>query len=584
MSCNCSPNNCTCGCQSSDPCAIPSCTTSCSVGEACAQTESSCAAAESECCTNCNLFVETTASFNMPACDGEGSMFVDDASRLYVGAILYADGVGYLEVTAIIDATEITVKNNCPECDLHVLDPGNPVVSGTEFGVGIPFCGSAGSTEYTGPMLDSDYFIPAVGACVLIAVTSIEGLAIGDTIAIGSNRYTINDIPNVTTLEICNDGDGGSPGTLVEKDADGDGVLNFPILRISSINPCAEPPVDEGRLIVCSTGSTQNVMEGTIDNQVPAWVDANGQFELKVIQGLTTCVTLVCCLNLDPDADECDEYLIDVLPDTDDFDAALTPLLPNPLKITIDGDPFCVTEVVDSNTLRVIPAFEVTVIVQYAEGAVVCIDECCNQCVPHILTMDDSFASNSCEPEILIGTGIITMAAATGIDTDTFPASLGDNNECGGEVGADYLWQLDVLNDQCCDCRKYFEITSNFECAVDNADPDTFINVEFRILKILPAATTQSFAAFPFTSPRPVIVPANACDLLPNFQTINTYKGTVYDRGFIDPGETARFVGHIRIVTENNSQIEVGYNFAADWRVWVKVWNYDCASVVVDIP
>lgn len=583
MSCNCSSNNCTCGCQTKDPCSIPSCTTACSSGEPCAQTESSCEAAEQDCCTNCNLFVETVQSFNMPACNGEGSMFVDDASRLYVGAILYAEGVGYLEVTAIIDATEITVKNNCPECTTHVLDPGNPVASGTQFGVGIPFCASEGDVEFLGPMLDSDYFIPNVGACVLIAVTNIDGLAIGDVVSIDSNRYRINDIPTTTSIEICNDGDGGTPGVLVEKDPDGDGVLNFPVIRISSVNPCTETPVDEGRLIVCSTGSTQAVMEGTIENQVPAWVPANTQFELRVMQNLAVCVSLVCCLNLDPEADECDEYLIDVTPDTDDFDEALNRLLPNPLQITIDGDPFCVTEVVDSNTLRVIPSFEVVEVVQYGEGAVVCIAECCLQCVPHILTMDDSSGDHGCEEEILLTTTVLPLTASVGIKTWTFPASLAENTQTGFEEGAAYLWQLDLANEGCCDCRKYIEIASNFECLVDIDDPDLFVNVEFRILKLLPVANSQSFAAMPFVSPRSQIT-AQPTDLISAWQTINTYKGTAFDRGFIEPNETARFVGHIRIVAENNSGAPVGFLFGASWRIWPKLWNFACADAVVDVP
>jgi hypothetical protein len=581
MSCNCSPNNCTCGCQTLDPCSISSCTTACSAGEPCAQTESSCTAEEQDCCTNCNLFVETIQAFNMPACDGEGSMFVDDASRVAVGSILYAEGVGYLEVTAIVDATELTVKNNCPECTKHVLDPGNPVAEGTQFAVGIPFCASEGDVEFLGPMLNSDYFIPAVGLCVLVAVTNVEGLAIGDVVSIDSNRYRINDIPTTTSLEICNDGDGGTPGVFVEKDADGDGILNFPVIRVSSINPCLEPAVDEGKLLVCD-GGIQAMMEGTIENQVPAWVPANDQFELRVIQNLAICVTLVCCLTLDPEADECDEYLIDVLPDTDDFDTALNELLPNYLKITIDGDPFCVTEVVDSNTLRVIPAFEVTEIVQYIEGAVVCIAECCEQCVPHIWTMDDSFENNNCEPEILVTTGIVILAAPVGIHTFTFPESIGVLGQTGFEVGAGFMWQLDVENEGCCDCRKYIEISSNFETLMDIDTADVFANVEFRILKLLPAANSQSFAAMPFVSDRTLIV-AQPPDLISAAQTINTYKGTAYDRGFIDPDETARWVGHIRIVTENNTMAPVDLGFGASWRVWVKMWNFDCANATVEI-
>lgn len=580
MSCNCPPNNCNCGCQSTDPCGISSPSSACSAGEPCAQVQSSCDDAEQqECCTNCNLFVETTQAFNMPACDETGSLFVDDASRLYPGAVLYAEGVGYLTVIEILDASEVTVRNDCPECALHVLDPGAPVTSGTQFGVGIPPCFSDGDLEFSGPRLNSDYFIPNVGNCVMIAVTSIEGLAIGDTIAIGSNRYRINDIPTTTSMEICNDGEGGAPGVLVEKDPNGDGILDYPILRISSVNPCTATPVDAGRILVCSGGSTQVAMEGSIENQVPAWDTGTEEFELKVINNLATCVTLVCCLNLDPEADPCDEYLIDVSPDTTKFDEALTPLLPNPLKITIDGDAFCVTEVVDSNTLRVVPSFDVTEVVQYGDGAVVCIDECCRQCVPHILTMDDSAGANGCTEEILVGTGIVVLDAETGIFTNTFPASIAINNQTGFEEAAHHLWKLEIMNDECCDCRKYFEVTSNFETAISNGNTDqVYVNVEFRILRTAPTQNSQAFASMPFTSDRETIS-AQAPDLIPGFQSISTYKGTVYDRGFVNPGETVTLKGHVRIVSENLTGGTLNFSFLANWRIWVKLWDFDCASV-----
>lgn len=583
MACNCPVGSCSCGCQSNDPCSIPSCTTSCSAGEPCAQIESSCETEQQECATNGNLFVEVVAAGNMPACDGIGSLFVDDASRLFPGAVIYAEGVGYLTVVTVVDASEVTVRNDCPECALHVLDPGAVIPVGTQFGVGIPFCATEG-VEFTGPMLNSDFFIPAVAACVLIAVTSIDGLAIGDTVSIAGNRYRINDIPTTTTMEICNDGEGGTPGTLVEKDPNGDGVLDYPILRISGVNPCAEDPVDAGRILVCSTGSTQRALEGSIENQVPAWNESTNRFELRVVDSLATCVTLVCCLTLDPEAEECAPYLIDVLPNTTKFSEELSALSPNPLQITIDGDPFCVTAVIDENTLRVIPSFEVLEVTEYEEGAVICIADCCVQCTPDIYTMDDSFMSNNCTPEILLSTGAVPLIAPAGVETFTIPASLAENNETGFEPDAAYLWELLFENASCCGCRQYYEIISNFEIGHSNNDPDLFTNVELRILKTEPIANSQAFAGIPFVSPRALIVGAQATDLIPGFQTINTYKGAVSDRGFLNPGETGRFVGHVRMVTENVSVGDIGFTITVNWRIWIKAWNFDCANVTVDIP
>jgi len=583
--CNCPSNNCTCGCQATDPCQVSSATSACSEGEPCAQNESACEAEQQDCCTNCNLFVETTQAFNMPACDGTGSIFVDDATRLFPGALLYAVGIGYLTVVAILDASEVTVRNDCPDCSLHIATPGTPIASGTQFGVGVPFCASEGEVEFLGARLNSDYFIPNVGACVLIAVTSIEGFAIGDTISIGSNRYRINDIPTTTSMEICNDGDGGAPGTLVEKDPDGDGVLDYPILRINTVNPCTADPVDQGKLLVCYGGSQQRRLEGTIDNQVPAWDETEEDFVLKVFSNLAICINLVCCLTVDPGDPDCNEHVIEVSPDTDDFAIALAAVSPNPLKVQIAGDDFCVTEIVDSTHLRVIPAFEIVSLVDYDAGAPICVADCCEQCTPNVLTMDNSFGDYNCEPEILLATGAVVISAANGIQTDTFPATLASGGLCGSGETDPYLWRLDIANDACCDCRKYMEITSNYEVSVLLTDPDHFVNVEFRILKILPSANSQAFAAMPFISPRGVIVTDDPdCDLIVAQPSINTYKGTAYDRAFADPGETVRFQGHIRMISENNSGGPLDYTIVANWRVWVKVWDFGCADATVTYP
>ena len=300
------------------------------------------------------------------------------------------------------------------------------------------------------------------------------------------------------------------------------------------------------------------------------------------MQGLADCVSMVGCQTLDPKAEVCTPSVIEVSPNTDAFAEELARIAPNPLTITINSDAFCVTEVVDSTHLRIKPQFEVVEVMEYDPEAVVCIDGCCNQCIPTVSTMDNIAGENGCEPEVLVGTGIVTITAADGIQTDTFPSSLASNGYCGTESSADGLWEFIIANDNCCDCRKYVEVTSNYECAVALGDPDHFVNVEFRILQTDPVIYTQAFAAMPFVSPRGLITPGEEdCDLMQGFETLNTYKGTCFDRAFMDPGETATFKGHIRMVSENNSGGALDYSILCNWRIWVKVWNYDCAQVTV---
>lgn len=531
----------------------------------------------------------------MPACDDTGSIFVDDASRLAPGTVLYAEGVGFLTVVQIVDACEVVVRNDCPNCDLHVLDPGQPVAEGTLFVTGIPVCVDVADSSYLGPRLASDYFIPAVSNCVQVAVTSIEGLAIGDTVSINNNRYVIDDIPDTESIVICNEGEGGSPGTLVEADPNSDGIFDYPILRISTANPCTEDPVDAGKLIVCE-GSVEKRLEGSIDNQVPAWNKDDEEFQLKVISGLALCVTLDSCLIVDPEADACQDYLIEVAPDTTRLAEELAKVTPNPLRISIEGVAFCMTEVVNSTTIRVIPDHDVVEIETYDTGDVLCVADCCEQCTPTIQTLDKWYCCSTpdgycheCEGEaceLLMTTGVqVFSSVPDGITVITFPSSLAANGYSGFEEDAESFWKFDYINEGCCDCRKYVEITSNFEVGID-LPADVFANVELRILKTSVPQNSQAFAAQPFVGGRaPILSGIEDHDLLPSLQTINSWKGVVYDRDFVGSGETGTYKGHIRIVIENTTGGPVDIGFLANWRVWLKAWDWACATIEnVELP
>jgi hypothetical protein len=106
------------------------------------------------------------------------------------------------------------------------------------------------------PFLAVDFTAPADGDCTTITVTSVAGLAEGDEITIGSGIYTLNNIISPTTIEICNNGSGITPGTVVHARNDA-GQLQYPIVSITN---CCD----------AISSTTQNssgaFVEGTLSN------------------------------------------------------------------------------------------------------------------------------------------------------------------------------------------------------------------------------------------------------------------------------------------------------------------------------
>lgn len=549
-----------------------------------------CATIQAGCVTSCEtlgnfpLFLSLVEAFNMPACAGTGNIKVSDASRFTRGTILYNENVGYLRVTAIVDETTITVLNECLEC--NVKQPGESVDTSNLFSIGIPTCGAVGTTGVPAgtPFLDLDFIAPDVGSCVDIKVTNVLGLNIGDIVSIAGYEYRVGAIPTTTQIQICNDGDGDTPGTAVYKDPNNDGVLDYPVIRIGGQNPCTATPVNEAPAIVACDGAGQQTgLVGTVENHVPSWNQTEEEWQLKVVDELATCVSLASCLLLDPDKEDCSGYLVDVAPDASQIQAEYDAGAPNPLRVTINGDSFCVTEIVDADTIRVTPSFDVVEVTEYEPGAVLCIAPCCDQCTADIEVMDRFSGGNGCVPEILVGTGILPYAAPTGVTGITIPVSIGVNGETGFEEGAESMWDLTYINDDCCDCRKYVEVISNYELAMD-LPADVYANMELRILKTAPIQDSQSFASHMFvpgvglTPPAATPTPENY--LIPSFQTINTVKSGIFDRDFINPGEQMTFRGHLRIVVDNRSGGVANIQYLAQWRVWVKAWSFGCANVV----
>lgn len=550
------------------------------------QSSCCCTSSSSSSTTDCSypIFASLSASFNMPACGQEAQIQSPEACRIAPGTVLYSPSVGYLIVTARIDDTTLSVRNDCPEDgdgnDCNALAPGEPVPSSSIFALGIPFCGpGGGSGPQTSPYLAADFIIPNVSSCANAVVTNVVGLNIGDIVSIDGNEYRIGAIPNATALELCNDGDGGTPLSVIYWDPNGDGEPNWPVIRVGGQNPCTSTPVNILDRIVGCDGAGQTVGGvGQVNDQAFLWNNVTQQWELKVIDQTATCVTLACgCLNLDPEAPPTQEYIIQVSPNTEQIAAALAELDENPLCVTINDDPFCVTEVIDAENIKVIPNFEVVEVTSYPEGAIICICECCDQCRPTVEVSGPFNASPPDQAEVLItfDSGTLSLSAE-GFEVNNLPATLASNADGSANSAAARLWLLQYQNGLGCACHKYAQVMSNFQVAI-SMPQEVSANIEFRMLHVLPVFDSQSFAAIPiFYSPAVPGLNSTPNLLLTesnDFKFLGTYKGMLYDRAFMQAGELHQWQGHIRIITYNSSASPEDIRVVGNWRVWLNVWN-----------
>lgn len=533
------------------------------------------------CSCNSNLYVTNSSTFTVPACGETATMYIAGARRVPVGTYLYADSVGYLKVTTIIDDCSLKVELTQEVCDAecNVASPGSTIAACTKFIVTALGCGVLSSGTFSlNPCLTTCFYSPASGESVTIGVSSVGNIVTGSIVSIGGYQYTVVTVIDSETITIRNDGDGAPTNTYFDCDDN----CNYPVTVVTSPSPCDNDPVSEGLIVVCD-GATQTTLEGSIDNQIPVWNNERGVFELEVLdQSTIDCTTLTCCLILDPAASP-QEYLIEVA-DSSIFSQAQYQQFGN-LLIYIDGDPFIILDIVDPTHIRVQPFFEVTVITEYADGAVICIADCCEQCIPVVETMSRT-SDEETPNEILIVVQELGFSIPAGVSVRNYytfgvpPAPTATTDASIPPPTDEGLFDIYYKNEGA--CTKYFELTSNWACVLD-IPTDVFANVEYRTGNS--DGDTQSFCAIPMigndnmgiADPEDVgYVDANQPGNLmqSSLKDLNTYKAMLYDRDFVDVGEEIRFYGHIRMTFNNTTGAPAAANFEANIRAWYKAWNY----------
>lgn len=164
------------------------------------------------------LGLQIQSAWNLPQCGGSAILSVPGVVAVPVGEYLHNPSYGYFQIISF-DATkeEISVTNPCFDGN---LPPGTSVPMCVTFIVTPYPCVCAGTSAFF-PYVAIDFTAPAVNDCIDITVTTLNGLTVGDTVQIGAGFYFVDHFTGTTIINICNQGDGITPGTpVIAKDAE----------------------------------------------------------------------------------------------------------------------------------------------------------------------------------------------------------------------------------------------------------------------------------------------------------------------------------------------------------------------------
>jgi len=353
------------------------------------------------CSTGCSapeLYAQTDSDFTFPD-QGFGATVAISNVKLAVGQAITAERYGTLYVEAILDscAGYYEVKN------IDISDPmliGRPVPAGTVFFLGAPATiATFGSSGGCNPLV-ADFIVPTVGTTAPAKVTSLAGLSINDEIILRSKAnpslaytYKLTGISGVDTLILKNEGEGGTPFSII--DAGDNEVWEWCVESTSSLSLCeqAVSTTTIKSLIGCDVDGNTKKITSTSDNQALVYSTALGGYVNKTIPEAVTCVTLETCFQLSPGA-HCvaPATFITTSNDTQLLGEAAAAVLSenaNPIITICDKEFYIDLDASSVGNIKVIPNHEVTVLEQYDTTCQVCIPaDCCTQCDPQIIYPD----------------------------------------------------------------------------------------------------------------------------------------------------------------------------------------------------
>lgn len=198
-------------------------------------------------------------SWNVPLCGQTALLNVTGVQGVSIGSYLWHTNYGYFEVTSVDTGKgQIGIVNNC--------NTGN-----ADAGVQIPACtcfvvtaapADAGDPSDLFPYVAIDFTAPAIGNCIDITVTTVNGIIVGDIIGIGTGFYSVPAITGPTLLTICNDGTGILAGTSVIARTIS-GSFQYPISVTSSCCEALKIEIDAVEVDVAA--NTADIVTNTAD-------------------------------------------------------------------------------------------------------------------------------------------------------------------------------------------------------------------------------------------------------------------------------------------------------------------------------
>lgn len=231
----------------------------------------------------------TNSSWNVPNCDGTATFVVGDATYIPVGAYAWFPGYGYFLITAFDSVTgEVTIQNTCIT---ENAAPGTQIAQCSCFLVSPPPCDDL--TPIT-PYVAEDFVAPAVASCVVITVTTTEGIVAGQMVSISTGSYGVDAVLTDTTMRICNDGNGIAAGTTVVA-LDSNGNYQYPITVLAGSQSDSDDvnstgDVDSGSTTLVATGNAVSITNPSTTKDMnvlyTVGVVANGNVETGSAAGL----------------------------------------------------------------------------------------------------------------------------------------------------------------------------------------------------------------------------------------------------------------------------------------------------------
>lgn len=212
--------------------------------------------------------IEIKEDWNIPAIGSDIPVVIGDVYNISVGSYLYHAAYGYFRITNWDQYNKTVGLLN--ENIKGTAAPGTFVPKCTLFIVTSKPC-CVDDSSFLFPFLAEDFVAPSVSTPLVVQVTSVFGLRVGELVRIGTGLYRLQTINSSNEIVIINEGAGATPGTDVEA-LDANGEFQY-LITAETASACAATGVLEGRIIVCD-GADEFILNGEFAGQVPVLQDA----------------------------------------------------------------------------------------------------------------------------------------------------------------------------------------------------------------------------------------------------------------------------------------------------------------------